>query len=338
MRFIVTLSAVLFCTLLLHENTSAQEIKDSVLQKATDSISQKNNIEVPVADRPLSDAAKSYFSFGASYTNNNVYLGRKDSVAVPYLSPKIGYYTKSGFFIEAAGGFIASGSNSRLDLFSFGGGYSFKKGNYDGAFTASKFYYNSQSTSVKSEVKGSVEYFNGYNMGFIKPTLLATLNFGNKTDFAGAFGLEHTFSLLGDMLEITPTAVANASTQNYYNSYYKQRKYSIARKGRLPPAGVSSISGEVLDAAAFKVLDYELSLPVNFETGKWTFILTPVYAIPVHPAEVIVTTTLNNGTSASIQAFEKIQNNFYIFTNVDRSGRCIQYAIFHFNTLFQKYF
>jgi hypothetical protein len=117
--------------------------------------------------------------------------------------------------------------------------------------------------------------------------------------------------MAGEKLEITPTVVANAATQNYYSSYYKARKYNPKRKTKLLPTGVASISGEVLNASSFKVLDSELSLPIHYETGKCTFGFIPTYALPVHPAEVVITTTLNNGTSTTRTATEKLSNSFF---------------------------
>src|SRR5215469_18695451 len=40
---------------------------------------------------------KSHWVAGLTYQNNDVYLGRRDSIAVPYLSPSFGYHDKSGF-------------------------------------------------------------------------------------------------------------------------------------------------------------------------------------------------------------------------------------------------
>jgi len=254
---------------------------------------------------------KSYLSIGLSYLNDNVYLGRKDSAKIPYITPDIAYYFKSGFYIEGSLSYVNSSSQNRIDAVTFSGGYAFTAGNYSGDATASKFFYSSQSTSVKSEVKSSLAYYNSYNFGFITPTVTATLNFGTKTDIAGQFGLEHSFSALKDKLVITPTLAANASTQNYYSNYYKKRKYTIKRKGKAPVPGIANVSGIVENASTFKLLDYEISLPLEYETGKFTFSFTPVYAIPVHPSVVQITTVKENGNSTTRTATEKIANTFF---------------------------
>jgi hypothetical protein len=69
-------------------------------------------------------------------------------------------------------------------------------------------------------------YQNGYDLGFIKPDLDINLSFGNKTDYTGSFSLEHGFTVLRNKLEFTPTLTVNGGTQNYYDSYYKNKRYS----------------------------------------------------------------------------------------------------------------
>lgn len=297
MKFTFTISLIFLCS----QHSSAQDTSQIVNLKPKTAASDS------IAARPK----KSYAGLGLNYVNDNVYLGRKDSVHVPYLSPKIGYYHKSGVFAEVEVGFNTSTVNSGLDLVTLAAGYALESGNYDAQFTASKFSYSSSSTSVKSEIKGSVEYMNGYDFGFIKPTLQGDINFGTRTDYAAAFGLEHSFYMAGEKLEITPTALTNAATQNYYSSYYKVRKYNPKRKTKLLPTGVASISGEVLDASSFKILDSELSLPIHYQAGKCTFGFIPTYALPIHPAQVVITTTLNNGTSTTRTATEKLSNSFF---------------------------
>src|SRR5450631_2589356 len=254
---------------------------------------------------------KSYLAAGLSFLNNNVYLGRKDSVNIPYITPDMAYYFKSGFYIESSLSYVISFAQNRIDAGTFSGGYNFISKNYIGEVTASKFFYSSQSTNVKSEVKGSLDYYNSYNFGFITPTVTATLDFGTKTDIVGEFGIEHSFGAFKDKLYITPTLTANASTQNYYNNYYRKRRYTIKRKGKPPIIGIAKVTGIVEDASTFKLLDYEISVPFEYQTGKFIFTFNPVYAIPVNPAIVQITTVKQNNTSTTRTAIEKIGNTFY---------------------------
>ncbi|MEP6949555.1 MAG: hypothetical protein ABI863_09795 [Ginsengibacter sp.] len=267
------------------------------------------------ADSVLVIKKKSYLMAGLSYMNNNVYLGRKDSARLPYLTFTLGYYFKSGFFIDGSLNYLAS-SDSRIDGVNFDAGYSFTAGKYSGEAAFSKYFYSSQSTNVKSAVKSSLSYFNSYDFGFITPTFTAFLNFGDKTDFGGILGLEHTFYALDDKLDVTPTFTANASTQNYYNNYYKTRRYTIKRKNKAPVTGVANVTGIVEDASHLKVLDYEASLPIDYTAGRFIFSANPVYAFPVNPSIVQVTTTKANNTSTTRTNTEKIKNTFFITVGV----------------------
>jgi hypothetical protein len=257
---------------------------------------------------PAAPSLKSYFSAGLGYLSNSIYNGRKDSVATPYITPTIGYYDKSGFFIS--GSYLAKSGSSRIDLFNIEAGYDFNIGNFDGEISANKSFYNSSSNNVKSQITGSVFASGGYDFTFIKPTFEAGINFGTKSDYLVAFGLEHTFYAANDKLQITPGFLGNGSTQNYYGSYYNKRKVGGKRKN----AGITyDVTAEVEDASKFKMLDYEFSLPFIYAVNKkFTFILTPVYAVPVNPAVVI--TQLKAETTGNITtktATETISNTFY---------------------------
>lgn len=283
------------------------------LHKAADSAQAANPIHA--VDSVPGTKKKSYAMAGLNYLNDNVYLGRKDSVRLPYVTFNIGYYFKSGFFIDGSVNYLAS-SDSRIDAVNFDAGYSFTANKYSGEATFSKYFYSSQSTNVKSTVKSSLSYFNSYDFGFITPTFTASLNFGNKTDVGGTLGLEHTFYALNDNFDITPTFTANASTQNYYNNYYKTKRYTIKRKNKAPVTGVASVTGIVENASELKVLDYEASLPVDYVAGKFTFSANPVYAFPINPSIVQVTTTKANNTSTTRINTEKINNTFFLTVGV----------------------
>jgi hypothetical protein len=259
---------------------------------------------------------KSYFQASIGYLNNNVYLGRKDSSLTPYITPSFGYYHKSGLFINLSASYLASAGESRIDVVTAEAGYSISKGNFDGELTGAKFWYNSSSYNVRSEVKGSVSFYGSYDLGFIKPTVSPSVNIGDKSsDIALILGLEHSFTFSHDAFEIIPTVTGGWSTQNYYNSYYKKRKFVVKRKG------VTSIvngtrTGVVLNASQFKMLDYEFTLPINYTVKKFTFNFSPAYAMPVNPAVVVVTTT-RVGYPTVVRTFtETLENSFYFQASI----------------------
>ena len=259
---------------------------------------------------------KSYWQAGINYLSDNVYLGRKDSVKIPYISPSIGYYDKSGLYLNGSLSYLPSAGNSRIDMVSLEAGYSFIVNNFEGQIAADKTFYSSKSTNVRSEVKGSVSSTLGYNFGFIKPTLQGEISFGKNTDYALGLGLEHTFYLADDKIDITPEASANFSTQNFYGSYYNRRRYTGKRKRKSTGILYYDISADVSNVAKFKLLDYEFSLPINYTLGKFVFNFTPSFAVPMNPADVTLHFKPSTGTPFSRTFKEKLANSFFFQAGV----------------------
>ena len=251
--------------------------------------------------------AKSYGKLSVGYLTNSVFNGRKDSLNTPYVTPTLGYYDKSGFFADGALSYLARAGSDGIDLVTLEAGYDFSINNFDGGIMGSKFFYNSNSTNTKSEISGSLSASAAYDFGFIHPSLLASLNFGKNTDYALSFSLDHAFYAADDKLVITPSLLMNASTQNYYGSYYNNRKYAKLRK-----KVYYDISADVSDAARFKLLDYECSVPIDYTVKKFTFSCIPAFAIPVNPAVVTVNIKAS-ATSATVSktVTEKTGNSFF---------------------------
>lgn len=253
----------------------------------------------------------SYWQVGLSYQNDNIYLGRKDSTRLPYISPSIGYYHKSGLFIDASLSYLTAQANQRIDLVTFEGGYHYMKNNFEAQISGTKYFYNSASTSVKSEVKGSLDAYTSFDFDFLKPSFEVLDNFSTKSDINLSTGLEHTFYSLESKLDITPSIFLNAGTQNYFGSYFNKRKFNTLRKKKNSTGMNYTISAKVTDASSLKLLDYEITVPVNYTYNKFSFNFTPSYAIPVNPANLVVSIKTAAGTEYSTTNRENLSNSFY---------------------------
>lgn len=242
-----------------------------------------------------SEPDKSYFEAGLSYLSNNVYLGRHDSLKIPYLTSSFNYYNKSGFYAGSSLSYLTSAGNSRVDLVEIEAGYAFIKNHYSGIVAAEKDFYNNQSKNVRAETKGSLNGTFFYDLGFIKPSLHGGIIFSSTDDYYASFGLEHSFFFDDDNFEITPTFFINASTQNYYNSYLKKRKYKTKKKNQT----VTSTKAYLPNTSQFKIMDYEFSVPLDYSAGKFIFDFTPTASLPVNPNVVITTVTATSGSSVT---------------------------------------
>lgn len=258
----------------------------------------------------MPDDKHSSFEAALNYQSDNVYYGRKDTVALPYLIPMLTYYHRSGIYFSASAAYLNTSTEHRFDLVMLEGGYDLTIGKYDGEFSVTKYFYNSQSTNVASAIEASVAYQNDYDFGFIKPSFTATLNMGSHTDIEGALGLQHTFELFHDKLAITPAFTANGGTLNFYDNYYRTKHFK-KRNGQKVNTGIATVTGTVANASSFKIMDYEPGLSVKYYAGKFTFSFSPTYAIPVHPAVLNIHTVYSTGTVTNRTRVETLENSFF---------------------------
>ncbi|MBC7652073.1 MAG: hypothetical protein H7101_10025 [Deinococcales bacterium] len=239
----------------------------------------------------------SYFKAAVNYLTNSVYNGRKDSVVLPYITPSIGYYDKSGVYISGSLSYLAATNNSRIDVFTTEIGYDFTINNkLSGGIYGSKYFYNNNSTSVTSQTKGSIGGSLTYDPGIITFSSGIDVSFASKADVNVSAALGHSFYIGEKNNEwgITPTISTNLGTQNSYQDYVKKRK----SKG----SGNSTV--QTNSPSSFGILDYELSLPITYEGNKWGLFLTPIYAIPQNPISIAASTGSGYTT-------EKLENVFY---------------------------
>lgn len=273
---------------------------------------------VKAQDSTKSDGTdKSYFEAGLSYLSNNVYLGRHDSLRIPYLTPSFNYYNKSGFYAGTSLSYMTSAGNSRVDLVEIEAGYAFTKNKFSGIISAEKDFYNSQSKNVRAETKGSLNGTFSYDFGFIKPLLQGGIVFNTRDDYYAAFGLGHSFFFADDNLEVNPSLLINAGTQNYYNSYYTKRKFATKRKDQTGSG--TTIKAYLPNVSNFKIMDYEFSLPVDYSLGKFVFDITPTEAFPVNPNVVELTVTPPSGIPVSRTKIENLNNIFFFSAGITYS-------------------
>ena len=260
--------------------------------------------------------------FDLNYLTNSVYQGRKDSLAVPYLSPGIRYTAASGFYASATANFLTT--ESRLDALMFDAGYEFSKGNFDGGVGANAYVYNPQSVNVRAETSTSLSGYAGYYFPVVSPGVNAAVSLGTATDYTAGFSLEHSFSTKDETFSFTPGAYLNAGTQNYYNEYYRERRYANSTSGRgrggsrknSGSSAASSVTAQTQQSSQFKVLDYEFHGKLEYKVKGFTFNLIPQVAIPQNPSTVVITTRGSNGSTTTQTVREKISNSFYCAVGV----------------------
>ncbi|MEO6524091.1 MAG: hypothetical protein ABIN91_20570 [Mucilaginibacter sp.] len=245
------------------------------------------------------------FQIGINFINNNVYLGRPDSVSTPSISPKIKYTFKSGLYFSGEVNYITNKKSSKLDGGNIEAGYDYTTPeNFEAGASITKLFYNATSTQVSSALSTIVNAYADYDIvGIVTPGISASYIFnksGNKNDILFNLHISHEFefeSIFGDDddLTITPQAGLNAGSQNFYAGY-QERKGKLNRKAN---AAITAYDNQLGD---FKLLNYELSAPLEYATGRFVFNFTPTYAFTQNSlpqstlAEQAITKALENAS------------------------------------------
>lgn len=259
---------------------------------------------------PTVETKKSYVELSADYISNIVFAGRKDSVAVPYFSPAIAYYHKSGLYARGSLSLLTAANENRLDLYTLSGGYRFSNQQLATGVQLTKYFFNESSYNVQSAMSGyGLAYFSYDVFNVVTVYADAMVSFGSSSDFFSGVELSRPFYMINNQLTITPAFYSLFGTQRYYDAYYSTRHFGMqgsGGNGNGPGGGGSgSVSETTLmfeESAAFQLLSFELSVPVSFTFDRFTLLFNPVYVFPQNPSSF---------TNNAVVTKEVLENTFY---------------------------
>jgi hypothetical protein len=240
---------------------------------------------------------KSNLAVGLKYLSNNVYLGRIDSANIMYLVPSIGYYHKSGLHVGASMSYQLDAGLNKIDALSFEAGYDFSIGKkLTGGVSVEKYFYDMNSISFNSVYDFGFTSNFAYDFDIVSLNAGAGLAFNDKLDVITEVGLNKSFEI--GKFAIEPSLKLFAGTQNYYNSYLVAGKSHLTgNKGhgkgivKKENSGTTTAATYSVEAASsYKVLDYEISVPISYSFHNFKFDIVPTYAIPVNAASILSST------------------------------------------------
>ncbi len=247
---------------------------------------------------------KAYLKVGANYINNNVYFGRTDTITSPIISPTISYTFKSGIYFSGSLEYITTRKNGPLDGGNIEAGYNYSIGdNIDGGVSFTKLFFNSASTQVSSSVSSIINANIDYSIAdIVTPAINVSYSIvknGGKGDIAFNPTISHDFliaSIFGDNDEIiiSPQVGLNAGSQNFYAEY-------LVHKGKLKKGATIALTNYSNSLGDFKLLDYEITAPIEYKAGHFMFSFIPTYAFAQNslpqstPAEKLITANIEKG-------------------------------------------
>ncbi len=220
---------------------------------------------------------RSHLMSGINCLTDNVYLGRKDTVITPYISPYFGYQHKGGLYAKAS--LAYSRTRKNVDLLTIEAGYDRSiTERITAGITAEKYFYNKNSNNIRGNIKGSAGLYVANQNKWVSPQLSFDANFGKKTDYILGLFFDHPFRIRKSKWLITPSAGLNGATQHFYNDYFVS---NVARKDK-----TSTLSQAIKNAGKFKIMDYEVGIKANYVYRKWLFTGRAVYYVPVNPVVI----------------------------------------------------
>lgn len=250
----------------------------------------------------------SFASFGLRYKSDYYYMGRADSVRAPYVIPSIGYYHKSGLFVNGSLSYLTASGENRVDLFTLSAGYDCFGKRVAAGIAVDQFFFSKESYAVQAEMRTYASAYVGYDLDAFMVIADASLGVSDELDVFLGGELSRTFYLVRRHLLLTPSFYTNLGTQRYYNEYYTRRTLTTGGMGGGSGGGsggnghgqgtgggmtgtapvITTITDiSIAESQKFQVLDYELGLNATYRLDRFRFSLAGIFMFPVNPATVV---------------------------------------------------
>jgi hypothetical protein len=258
----------------------------------------------------------SYVSIAVNFMNDAVYLGRKDSISAPYLYPSITYFNKTGLYATGSFSFLTKSNESRIDLFLGTIGYEINSKKFSGDISFTKYFFNTDSYNVISEVEADLTGTLGYDFDVFNLNLSLT-NFFNKNSTSDIFlssEISHDFVSTDRKFQISPTMGVFLGSQNFYKEYYIYNRFGSERStgsGQGAGQGTGSTADPIEtttttvvleESEKFDLMAVEFSIPIWYMAKPFTVSFLPVLVVPQNPATLTVDSAIYE---------EDLENTFY---------------------------
>jgi len=258
----------------------------------------------------------SYVSIAVNFMNDAVYLGRKDSISAPYLYPSITYFNKTGLYATGSFSFLTKSNESRIDLFLGTIGYEINSKKFSSDISFTKYFFNTDSYNVISEVEADLTATVGYDFDIFNLNLSLT-NFFNKNSTSDIFlssEISHDFVSTDRKFQISPTMGVFLGSQNFYKEYYIYNRFGSERStgsGQGAGQGTGSTADPIEtttttvvleESEKFDLMAVEFSIPIWYMAKPFTVSFLPVLVVPQNPATLTVDSAIYE---------EDLENTFY---------------------------
>lgn len=230
---------------------------------------------------------------GVSYGSDIQFFGRTGPITYPFASSYAIYNFKNGIFLYGSGVKVL-GYNPFFDEIDLGGGYLY---NITKQWTSSvsyiRFLFNKDAAQViKSGSSNDFNLNSSYNWGIAKSSVILDYLFGTTNDVFLTVNtskyFESKFSIFDDKdyLTFTPTIAAIFGTQNFVQQYSVDHQYRQDYDNLF--YSNPSIPRQAHDNGLFKLLDYNIKLPIAYNRTHYTLEFSYKYSIPLNVEGILL--------------------------------------------------
>jgi hypothetical protein len=254
----------------------------------------------------------SYFSLNLSFISDAIYLGRKDSITAPYLNPSIIYHNKSGFYAIGSFSYLTKSDQSRIDLFLGSIGYDFTSKNLSGDFSITKYFFNTDSYNVISEVDADITASIKYDFDLLYLSASSTyfIAKSSSSDIFLSTEIGHDFVSSTKDFQLSPSIGVYFGSQNFYEEYYINNRFGSARTGSGSGTGqgtggttpTTTTTVIMQESEKFDLMAIEFSLPIWYINKPFIISFLPVIVVPQNPATLTVDSVVHE---------EDLETTFY---------------------------
>ena len=218
------------------------------------------------------------FKISLNYNSYLHYYGRTDSLKSSGVFPMAELWLSRKFYINAAPIF----TNNKIQKIDYAGtvataGYQSHTEKWLTHLYVTKPFYKSDADLVQSALKAQTGLSVSQLNKIANLTVGGDVKFSDAMDFGVMGGLDHIVRIENkdnSILVFDPSIYAYAGTQRFSRTYIKKNTGPLP----LPIGGEQEEGTESVNQ--FRVLAYELSMPVVFAKGKLQLIAIPSYIIP----------------------------------------------------------
>lgn len=224
------------------------------------------------AQQDSATAPKIQFKISASYNSRLHYFGRTDSLGSTGFYPMAELFLGENWYVSAAPVFVHN-SVAGMDYAGTVTTLGFLK-TTNQAIThlyVLKPFYTTESSLVQSALKGQAGASVTLLSQIANLTVGGDAKYSDRVDFGAQASLDHLMqkAVGRSIFIVDPTITVNAGTQHLLTTYRQKKGILLPRE--------EVVSKE---RTAFRLLAYELSLPIIFNQGKMQVSATPAYVVP----------------------------------------------------------